>query len=123
MTIHEAIVRLDALKHNTYSDAEKRRWLSQLDGIICNMVLDTHEGGPEEVFQGYDQNTPGDTVLLIPAPYDDIYIRHLEAEIDYHNGELERYNNSALLFEAAWNAFERYWNRTHLPKGENWRFQ
>ena len=81
MTIHEAIVRLDALKHNTYSDAEKRRWLSQLDGIICNMVLDTHEGGPGEPFAPFTPDTPMATVLSAPEPYDEVYLRQLEQQI------------------------------------------
>lgn len=53
--------------------------------------------------------------LTAPAPYDEVYLRWLEAQIDYANGEIERYNNSITAFNHAYSAFERYYNRTHLP--------
>ena len=123
MTIHEAITELDALKHNTFTNSEKISWLSKLDGRIRCHVMDTHEGGPEEPFSCYTHLTPGDTVLLVPFPHEDIYVRYLEAMVDYHNGEIEKYNNSAALFEAAHRSFQRHYNRTHLPKGQKWKFQ
>lgn len=122
MTIHDAITRLDTLKHNTYSETEKRLWLSLLDGRIHREILMTHEGAPQADFPGYDANTPGDTVLLAEAPYDDVYIRHLEAMADYHNGEIEKYNNSVLLFDAAYKAFAWHYNRTHLPIARQWKY-
>lgn len=123
MTIHEAITQLDALKHNTYSQAEKISWLSTLDGRIRHQILDTHAGGPEGVFPGYTHLTPADTLLLVCYPHEDLYVRYLEAMVDYHNGEIEKYNNSIALFEAAYRSFQRHYNRTHLPKGQKWKFQ
>ena len=57
------------------------------------------------------------TVLLIPAPYDEVYLRFLEAQMDYANGEFERFNNSNAMYAAAWSAFVNYYNRTHMPLG------
>ena len=34
MTIREAIDRTDSLKPNQYSQADKLRWLSEMDGLI-----------------------------------------------------------------------------------------
>lgn len=123
MTIDQAIVRLDALKYNTYSRAEKRFWLSQLDSRVRREVLDTHENPPETPFTGYDDKTPGDMELLIPAPYDELYLNHLGAMVDFHNGEIEKYNNAATLFHAGWEAFTHWYNRTHLPLGSQWRYR
>ena len=53
--------------------------------------------------------------LLIPYPYDDVYLKWLEAQIDYANGEIARYNNSITLYNSAMTAFMNYYNRTHLP--------
>lgn len=61
----------------------------------------------------------GDPVfeLYAESPYDEVYLRFLEAQIDYANGEIERYNNSIAAFNHAYSAFERFYNRTHLPLG------
>ena len=45
MTIIGAITRVDTVKPNTYSQMDKVKWLSELDGIIKAEIIDTHEGG------------------------------------------------------------------------------
>ena len=122
MTIIEAIARVDELKSNTYSHADKVRWLSALDAMVKRSVIDTHEGGEGITFTRYDENTDHDTVLLIPEPYEDAYLHWLESKIDYHNGEYGKYNNSADAFNAVFNAFKNDYNRTHMPKGVKMTF-
>ena len=121
MTISEAIKQIDALKFNTYTQSEKVNWLSVIDGIIKREVIDTHEGGEDIVFEGYNENTPIDTELLAPAPYDDLYIKWLESQIDYTNGEYGKYNNSKLSFNTAYTAFESWYNRQHMPLGKQFK--
>jgi len=122
MTIHDCLVRLDNSKYNDFSDFEKIAWLSLLEGRVYHEVLNTQEGGPEEYFIGYCEDTDRDTPLLASGPYEDIYLRYLETEIDYCNGEIEKYNNSSTLFQAAWAAFVNHYNRTHMPLGKPWNF-
>jgi hypothetical protein len=122
MTIMDAIFRIGELKPNSYSQSEKIKWLSTLDGIVKREIIDTHEGGEDIAFKGYDENSDLATVLLIPAPYDDIYLRWLEAQIDYANGEYAKYNNSMTAYNDAYTAFQRYYNRTHMPKGKKLKF-
>ena len=122
MTILEAINRVDSTKPNSYTQIEKVDWLSSLDGIIKNEIIDAHEGGEAIVFNGYDVDTSLDTVLLVPAPYDDIYIRWLESRIDYANGEYNKYNNSATAYNGAFEAYSRYYNRNNMPKHTAKRF-
>lgn len=122
MTIIEAISRIDILKPNTYSQVEKVKWLSNLDGIIKSNIIDTHEGGDEVVFEEYTDATPITTELLVPSPHDDIYLKWLQTWIDYTNGEYARYNNSAQAFNDAYEAYERHYNRTHMPKGKKMKF-
>ena len=116
MTLIEAINKIDTLKPNNYTQSDKVKWLSNLDGVIKTGIIDTHEGGENVIFNGYDDNTPIDTVLLAPAPYDDLYIKWLENQIDYYNAEFGKFNNSAMTFNTAYSAFERYYNRQHMPK-------
>ena len=122
MKILEAITKIDTLKPNSYSQAEKIKWLSTLDGVIKKEIIDTHEGGEGIVFNGYDDDTSLDTELLVPSPYCDIYIRYLEAQIDYANAEYGKYNNSMAMYNSAYSTFERYYNRTHMPIGKKFKF-
>jgi hypothetical protein len=122
MTILEAINRTDRIKPNTYSQPEKVRWLSTLDGVVKNEIIDTHEGGEDVKFEGYNDETLLTTELLIPAPYDEVYIRYLEMKIDYANGEFGKYNNSTVAYNTAFSAFEKYYNRDHMPKSHGTRF-
>ncbi len=122
MTIIESINKLDSLKHNTYSHGDKVAWLSRLDAMVKTEIIDTHEGGEDVVFNGYNDETSLDTVLLVPAPYDEVYLRWMEAQVDYHNDENERYNNSIDMFNTAYEGFRNYYNRTHMPKGRKFKF-
>ena len=122
MTIIEAISRADRLKPNTYSQQDKVGWLSTLDGIVKKEIIDTHEGGEDVAFTGYNDDTTLTTELFIPAPYDEVYVRYLEMQIDYANGEYGKYNNSRTMFNDAYSAFEKYYNRENMPLKRGKRF-
>lgn len=114
MTIREALARLDELVPNTYNPENKIQWLSDLDGKIKKEIIDTHEGAEAVTFEGYTENNL-DAELLVPPGYDDLYMFWLEAKIDFSNKEYNRYNNSIVSFNTAYQAFDNYYNRTHLP--------
>lgn len=124
MTIFEAIARTDELKSNTYDQKIKVEWLSRLDWLIKHQIIDTHQGGEAVRFAGYGQDTDLHTELLVPEPYDEIYLRWLEAQIDYHNGEIDRYNVAITMYNAAYENYTNYYARTHkpLPKGSRFLF-
>lgn len=122
MKIIEAINRIDALKHNTYSQTDKVQWLSRVDWMIKRHIIDTHEGAEEVSFTGYDDSTDLQTELLAPPPYDELYLRWMEAQIDYHNGEYGKYNNSVEMFNIAYEGFQNYYNRTRMPKGKKFKY-
>ena len=122
MRIIEAINGLDSLKQNTYTQGDKIRWLSSLDWMVKKQVIDCHEGGDQVSFDGYHEDTKVDTVLLIPAPYDEAYLRWLEAQIDYANGEYGKYNNAMAMFNTVFNEFAKYYARNHTPVRNGRRF-
>ena len=122
MTLIECINRINILKPNTYSQEEKIHWLSTIDGIIKREIIDTHEGADDVVFNGYDEFTPLTTELLVPDPYDEIYLRWLEAQIDYANGEYARYNNVVRAYNDAYSAYFKYYNKQHMPLGKKLKF-
>ena len=115
MTIMDAIHRINTVKPNTYDQALKIKWLSTLDGIIKSEIIDTHEGGENVAFTGYTEDSNLLTELLVPAPYDDIYIRYLESQIDYANGEYGKYNNSVAMYNTTFTAYKKYYNNIHKP--------
>lgn len=122
MTIIEMITDVDAMKPNGYEQVYKIQWLSHLDGRIKDEIIDAHEGGEDVAFDGYNAETPLGTELLVPHPYDDVYRYWLEAQIDYANGEYAKYNNSMAMFNEAYSAYERYYHKTHMPKGKSIKF-
>lgn len=123
MTIMDALYRIDELKPNSYSQPEKIKWLSSLDGVIKSEIIDTHEGCEDIVFSGYTENADLKTPLLVPYPYDDIYLRWLEAQIDYTNGEYGKYNNSIVAFNDAYALYQKYYNRTNMPISRHTTFR
>lgn len=124
MTIMDALYRIDELKPNSYSQTEKIKWLSSLDGVIKSEIIDTHEGGENKVLPkgGYPEDVDLNTELLVPYPYDDIYLRWLEAQIDYTNGEYGKYNNSLVAFNDAYILYQKYYNRINMPISQQRRF-
>lgn len=125
MTIAEVIAKVDALKPNTYAQEDKVDWLNNLDARVMSQIILTHERkDPCCCFYGYDSTTDQETELLVPAPYDEMYLRWLEAMIDYHNSEDDRYNNAIILFNNAYEGFKTHYTRTHMPirKGDRFIF-
>lgn len=122
MKIIEAINRIDSLKHNTYTQNDKVAWLSRLDSMVKRLIIDTHEGAENVTFTGYDDKTDLNTELLVPAPFDEMYLRWLEAQIDYTNGEYDKYNNSAAMYQTTYDGYANYYNRTHMPIGKKFKY-
>lgn len=115
MKLGDAISRLDELKPNGFSRGQKIFWLSALDSTVKEEIIDRHEGGENLPFVPYDEQSGEDTELLVPSPYDEVYLRYMEAQIDYANGEYDRFNNSNAMYAAAYTAFARAYNRAHMP--------
>lgn len=122
MTIQGAINGLDDLTHNTYTQENKVTWLSRVDTMVKKLVIDTHDGGEDVPFSGYNEDTDLETVLLIPEPFDEAYLRWMEAQIHYHNGEYDKYNNAVVMFNTAFDAYKSDYTRNHMPLQSEKRF-
>ena len=53
--------------------------------------------------------------LIVDPPHDKLYAYYLEAMIDFHNGEADRYANTMQLFNEAWDDFVSYICYTYAP--------
>jgi len=119
MTIDEAIGWADALRPNTFSREQKLRWLSELDGRVVRELFETHEqnsGESELHFSPYTAETAGDTRLLVPPPYDEMYLEWLRANLDRSYEEFDKFNNSIALFNTLFSDYRNDYNRTHMPR-------
>ena len=112
MTINEAISAADGLRNNQIDESVKRALLSELDGRIFFEVINPYA----KEFNGYNENTDSGTELIVPYPYDGLYVTYLEMEIARINGEMPRYNNAAVIFNEKYSGFKRWYNRTHRKK-------
>ncbi len=120
MTINEALNAADALRNNAVGREIKITFLSELDGRICYDIM--QPCGYKGNFIGYDSKTPGDTELLVPYPYDALYVSYLEQEIARASNELPRYNNARVLFNEKLSAFRQWYVRTHKTETPNIKF-
>lgn len=113
MKINKAIETLDELRPNAYDEVLKTEWLSQLDGQFARETLKDSE------FAGYSYPDDANTELLIPAPYDGLYIYYLQAMLDYQNREYGNYLNTMNMFNSAMDQYEKYLRRTTRPEQRN----
>ena len=114
MTISAAIAACDRMRPNTFAYGEKEAWLRELEARIREEIVRTHEGA-EAFLAGRAQE--GEDALLAPSPHESLYLFYLLARIDQMNGETARYNESAALFNAQYDAFSAAYNRAHRPRG------
>lgn len=77
-------------------------WLNQLEGQILHEIflLALSEITPYSA-------TPTEA-LAAPYPYDGIYSLWMEAQVDFANGEYERYTNTMQRYNTAWNDLARH---------------
>lgn len=110
MTALDAIRWVDGKKHNVYSQEDKLFWLSQVEAMAAR--LHGRCGLEQEIVE-----MELETVLSIPAPSDALYLRWLEAQIDYANQEYMKYNNAMALFTALWQEYANQVRRSSPAVG------
>ena len=70
----------------------------------------------EHSLPDYDMVTDLGTQLLAPHPYSKMYPLYLAQQIDLANAEIEKYNNDSALFQTAFNDYNAWYTRTHMPR-------
>lgn len=113
MTVQTAIEKANDMRAgNSAPDEMKIRWLSEVDGIIYNDVILTHEVEAN----GFSEYTDTTQELIAEAPYDVLYVYWLMAQIDLKASELTKYNSSLALFNTTLRDYKAWFNRNHMPK-------
>lgn len=112
MTVNEAIRTADELKENSFSFSMKARWLEALENLWVRFLNEL----------GYEQEEADINVdetekeLLIKKPYEEIYVLWLKMKINFYNGEIELYNNSAEAFNSYFEEVQKDFIRRNKPK-------
>ena len=113
MTVEEVIERIRAIKPSGYDDDMLTEWVCQLEAHIHEDIVQRCEDAPERPDFSADDRSRIE--LVAPFPYDEIYLKWLQAKVDYWNGEYDRYQNDMVMYQYAWNQFSAYWMREHMP--------
>lgn len=113
VTVGEVIAVVDNTKPNGFEEELKKKWIEQLEETIFEELVKNCEED-EEVNEKADY-MENETVLRIPVPYDDVYRYYVEAQIDYGNGEIDKYNNSMGMFNQAYETMSGWYIRNHMP--------
>ena len=108
MTLAKAIENFDFQRANSVSLERKVQWISQLDYKISSEITEPRGG---EKFNGYSELTSLDTILKAPDEYGEIYNLYMNMKLDYMNGEIARFNNSAMLFNRMYKELNDFVNR------------
>jgi len=118
MTAGELIAQVDTLRPNHYTVEEKLHWLQRIDGQILRELEKTHVKRGEET--AFPADYTEETELRVGFPYDsELYTAYLFCQIDLHNGEIGKYNQSMSLLSAAWRQLADSVNRERLPQGRS----
>ena len=120
MTIQGALDLANQMKPNMMPKKAKIAFLTEIDQLIYEEILMKHEHtAAEEVKPEYDTETDPETELLVPRPYDMLYVYWIMSKIDMLNQEVDKYNNDRALFENAYDMMHDWWNRTRMPVQRN----
>lgn len=115
MTIAEAIDITDKLTPNAYEEVDKVRWLLEIDRLVYDDLISTHEGAENIEKPEYSADDIADT-LLVSEPYaEDIYVNFLQAKIAQQNGEDAKYNKAIIFYNDGYTRFAKAYNATHRP--------
>ena len=113
MTLSDAIENFDREHPNSCPFYLKLQWISQLDHKIYAEILMPRGYGE---FKGYDLETSQNTSLAAPDAYGEIYSYYIKMNMDLRNGEIDRFNNTAVLFNRTYKELFDFINRKTAVK-------
>lgn len=106
MLISEAITYCEYMTGQVVAPEQLVRWLSELDGRLAFEFYRTGEWAP------YDPTDDTGAELLVPFPWDGLYVHHLAAKTYFSNGEYDRYENERVMSEQTLADFRSFMQRT-----------
>ncbi len=108
-TLQQALTRIDAICPNAWDETAKLLWLNECESMIQTRILGV---APEQCIT-YDAATDRSTALLVPAPFDRLYVYYVIAMCDYAAHETAHYADSMMLFNAALDEYAKWYQRAN----------
>ena len=96
MTVYDAIAKVKDRKPNAYSDESLNDWLNECEAMVQRELFLTV---PDEIVQ-YKFPEDRDKELILPKPYDALYVTYIIMMIQYSQEAWGAYNNSQAMFTA-----------------------
>jgi hypothetical protein len=107
MTIETCMELVDGMLPNRIPHGVKLRFLGEAEGKVRVELLG-QEPPAQPIFR---EDTPTNTELSAPHPYDQLYWQYLLAMLSQLCGDITRYENAAVLFNATYQSFGKWLKR------------
>lgn len=111
MTSNRLITLLRELTANQYTDNVLMMWLSNCENTVLTDVM---LASPEDCVE---LTEPSDEKLIVPHPWDKLYLPYMQAQVAHANGEYDHYANYIALFNAYMDEYARHILETVQPAG------
>lgn len=108
MTASEAIARAKETRQGAIDYSQYLKWINVIEGRVQTEIL----GKPLSEIIIYSEENDNIS-LLIPHPYDEVYIYYLCAMVDFFNEELDLYNVDAQIFDDKFEAFKKHYAKNN----------
>lgn len=116
MTALKALEIFNNETENEISDELKKQWLSELDVKIAGEI----NKGRNSLSQiGFLPEKALTTELTAVEEFSEIYISYLRMKMNYMLGEIERYNNSAAIFNRLYYEMSNFVSRNYQTITKN----
>lgn len=120
MLVSDAIKEADRLKPNEFTTEDKLKWLERIERRVREEILRHYKTPAPEVLPFTTEDLSRE--LLVPAPYDEIYIHWLHAQMDYYERDYNSFNASNGMAEAVFVEFRNWYNWNHEANGAAHRY-
>ena len=115
MKIQEAISQADALRPTDVDRRQKIKWLETVDAYVFREIISTRQDATVEEAPVYDE-ADGGRELLVPPPYDELYLYLLEAKIYYATREMKKYAGAMALYNQTVSEYTAWYFKNHRQK-------
>ena len=116
MTALKALEIFNNETENEISDELKKQWLSELDIKIAGEINNGRKGLSKNAFLPENDLI---TQLVAVEEFSEIYISYLRMKMNYMLGEIERYNNSAAIFNRLYYEMSSFVSRNYQYEIKN----
>ena len=112
MKIHEVIAQVNAMRDNNMPNHTKIAWLQNVDRTIYEELIRGREGQDQVEYPTYGDKDLNKE-LLVPSPYDMLYVYRLESEVCYSYGEIKKQANALIRYNELISSYAAKYIREH----------